>query len=187
MQLSLKKEEPTETTTKLSHSQLVEIAAKWLRGRMHCGAVLTELGAGGGEIPDAIGWQGTHCVLIECKTSRSDFFADKDKEFRKKPEKGVGRLRFFLVPRGLVKFEEVPQGWGLLETVGSRVRVVKKSDVFLKRNVKVEMFLMYTALQRVSFRSVRPLHEVVKWGNWDRMELCLTEADLYPNEKFDGL
>ena len=51
---------------------------------------------------DAIGWKrACHSVLVECKISRADFLADRDKPFRQKPEFGVGSERFYLVPEGL--------------------------------------------------------------------------------------
>ena len=52
-----------------------------------------------GEMPDAIGWKrGCHSVLVECKSSRADFLADREKPWRQKPENGAGCERFYLTP-----------------------------------------------------------------------------------------
>jgi hypothetical protein len=71
-----------------------------------------------GEIPDAIGFRGDTTILIECKTSRSDFFADRTKSFRQLPERGMGALRFMLAPAGMIRVDELPAGWGLIEAAG---------------------------------------------------------------------
>ena len=99
----------------MTHAQLVERAVRWLRA-YRCGVVLSEQACVSGEMPDAIGWKrACHSVLVECKVTRADFLADRAKPFRLKPEKAVGSERFYLTPPGLVKVEELPAGWGLLE------------------------------------------------------------------------
>ncbi len=99
----------------MTHAQLVEKAVHWLR-RYRCGVVLSEQACVSGEMPDAIGWKrACHSVLVECKLTRSDFIADRAKPFRLEPGEGVGCERFYLVPAGLVRREELPAGWGLLE------------------------------------------------------------------------
>jgi len=88
----------------MTHDDLVEIARNWLwnakkgpegTGWKHvpCKVVLTEL-VSGMEIPDAIGWHSGRSILIECKTSVSDFKADAKKLFRYAPEMARHRLRF---------------------------------------------------------------------------------------------
>jgi len=99
----------------MTHGQLVEKAVHWLR-RYRCGVVLSEQACVSGEMPDAIGWKrACHSVLVECKVTRADFLADRAKPFRVKPADGVGCERFYLVPAALVRHEELPIGWGLLE------------------------------------------------------------------------
>lgn len=110
----------------MTHAELVEIAARWLRTAAGCSVVMPEMSVvcRTGEIPDAIGFRGDHTILIECKTSRADFFADRAKSFRQMPERGMGALRFMLAPAGMIKVEELPAGWGLIEPAGmSAVRV----------------------------------------------------------------
>src|SRR5271154_4198858 len=99
----------------MTHGQLVQKAVAWLR-RYRCGVVLSEQACGSGEMPDAIGWKGAcHSVLVECKISRADFLADREKAFRQKSQLGMGCERFYLTPAGLLCGEELPAGWGLLE------------------------------------------------------------------------
>ena len=67
-------------------------------------------------MPDAIGWKGKcHSVLAECKLSRADFLADREKQWRTDPEVALGCERYYVAPRGLLRAEEMPDGWGLLE------------------------------------------------------------------------
>src|ERR1700731_4323283 len=111
----------------MTHGQLVEKAVRWLR-RYRCGVVLSEQACASGEMPDAIGWKrASHSVLVEGKVPRADFLADRAKPFRLKPEQGVGSERFYLTPAGLVRCEELPAGWGLLEIRGRGVEVVHPS------------------------------------------------------------
>lgn len=111
------------TSVKFSHADLCAIAVKWLqrplsRAGHDCGVALSEIKSGwGGEIPDAIGWRSKgdkfDCsVLVECKVSRSDFLADKNKPHR--IAGGIGNYRYFLCPDGVIKPDELPANWGLL-------------------------------------------------------------------------
>ncbi|MDR1695599.1 MAG: hypothetical protein LBR69_03070 [Endomicrobium sp.] len=53
--------------------------------------------------------------LIEAKVSMEDFKRDKKKDFRIYPEKGVGTFRLYAAPEGLLKLEDLPEKWGLIE------------------------------------------------------------------------
>lgn len=134
---------------KLSHKELVSRACKWLQGSAHCPVVLYEA-KGDYEIPDAIGWKrhGHESILIECKTTYSDFKKDAEKISRK--VKGMGMYRYFLTPKNLVKAEELPEKWGLLEIREYQVRLIKKAEQFDNVSFREEMGLMYTALHRQS-------------------------------------
>jgi len=88
---------------------------KWLRGTRKCWVVASETYAPLTEIPDAIGWISGSSFLIECKASRSDFLRDKTKRSRKFSEIGLGNYRFYMAEPNLIKPEELPEGWGLLE------------------------------------------------------------------------
>lgn len=112
-----------------------------------------------GEQPDALGFRSGVSCLIECKTSRADFLADRKKRFRKDPTLGMGDWRFMLTPKGLVKIEELPEGWGLLETNGKTIRKVfgfppntMWYDKPFKANKQAEVDFMYSALRRMVIR-----------------------------------
>lgn len=115
----------------MTHAELVERAAKWLRNTRRCGVVLTEAG-GGWEIPDAIGWRvgGRFSVLVECKASRADFLRDAKKAHRLHGDTmGVGRERVYMAPAGMLRADEIPAGWGLVE-IGptGRARIIVKPE-----------------------------------------------------------
>jgi hypothetical protein len=130
---------------RVTHSQLVEVAAAWLR--KSCSVVVTEL-ATTGEEPDAIGWQGTFSTLVECKASREDFRADADKCFRVSPCLGIGQHRYFMAAAGVIQVSELPPGWGLLEVTGARIRTLRKSDAF-EANHPQEKRILLSCLRRI--------------------------------------
>jgi hypothetical protein len=150
------------------HAQLVERAVRWLRG-YRCGVVLSEQACVSGEMPDAIGWKrANHSVLVECKVTRADFLADRGKPFRQKPEQGVGSERFYLTPPALVKVEELPAGWGLLEIRRGRVEMVQASARNLRSatGLRYEMNLLLASLRRVEVRiEPQSITEFLKWKN----------------------
>lgn len=151
----------------LTHKQLVEIAYKWVLKNAGCGVAFKEINSAtaSGEIPDVIGFGAfNHSVLVEAKVSRSDFLADKKNKFRKDPTLGMGKHRFFIAPKGLIKISDLPENWGLIE-VSSRGRAIRKHNPyggnvnryrsgFLERNLEAEHGLMYSALRRLHLRNV---------------------------------
>lgn len=152
----------------MTHSQLVEKAVRWLR-RYRCGVVLSEQACVSGEMPDAIGWKrACHSVLVECKVARSDFLADRAKPFRLNPKHGVGCERFYLVPPGLVRVDELPAGWGLLESRNGKIEVIQDSAKNLRSTsgFRYEMNLLLASLRRVEVR-VEPqsITDFLKWKN----------------------
>jgi hypothetical protein len=153
----------------MTHAALVKSAIEWLRGKYRCGIVLSEQACISGEIPDAIGWKGkNHSVVIECKVSRADFLAERSKPFRSDPNIALGCERYYFTPRALLKPEELPAGWGLLECHNRSVAVVKKS----KRNLRTpeglmnEMNLLLASLRRVEVRiEPQTITDFLKWKN----------------------
>lgn len=102
----------------IPHAVLVKAARQWLQVR--CKVVASECSGVTREVPDAIGWMANEVsVLIECKTSRQDFFSDRKKSFRRLSELGLGMVRYYLTPKGLVRANELPDKWGLLEYIPS--------------------------------------------------------------------
>lgn len=112
-----------------------------------------------GEQPDCLGFRSGVSCLIECKTSRADFLADRKKRFRIDPQKGMGDWRFMLTPKGLITVNELPAGWGLLETDGRRVykthgfppNTMWSESPFTGHKVS-ELGMMYSALRRMVIR-----------------------------------
>lgn len=140
---------PTQTDCErngqVTHAMLVQLAAKWLATK--CAVVLTEL-ATTGEEPDAIGWKGTHSILIECKASREDYRCDSQKWFRREPERGVGQQRYFLSLPGVIRPESLPLRWGLLELTGARIRKVRESETF-ETNHRHEIGILLSTIRRI--------------------------------------
>jgi len=145
-----------------THAALVKRAAGWLRNKMNCRVVLAEQTTGSGEIPDAIGWKyWTQSYLIECKVSRSDFFADGCKPFRCDPALGMGMYRYFMAPAGVLTAVDVSNhlGWGLLEVVGRKVRVLKKAEPQSKHNYAEEVAQLVQAVAMAQANISEPFHE----------------------------
>jgi hypothetical protein len=152
----------------VTHAKLVSLSIRWLRS-YRCGVVLSEQACVSGEMPDAIGWKkACHSVLVESKVSRSDFLADRGKPFRLKSEAGVGCERYYLAPRGLIRIDELPVGWGLLEVSGREIERVKPSAKNLRSAVgfQNEMNLLLASLRRVEIR-IEPesITDFLKWKN----------------------
>lgn len=139
----------------MTHDDLVQVAARWLQGTGRCSVVLADFRCMVAmELPDAIGWpmNWNWSVVIECKVSRSDFFADRRKPHRRPDcSFAMGCERYYLTPPGLVKLEELPEGWGLLEAHPGRVRRLKKSEKFTegKRSLFRETQLLLSAVNRL--------------------------------------
>ena len=152
----------------VTHAKLILLAVAWLR-RYRCGVVLSEQACVSGEMPDAIGWKkACHSVLVECKVSRADFLVDREKPFRQKPENGVGCERFYLVPKGLIRVEELHPGWGLLELCGREIEKLKPSAKNLRTPVGFgyEMNLLLASLRRVEVRiEPQSITDFLKWKN----------------------
>ena len=130
----------------MTHKELVEVAARWLRARSV--AVVTELASGGHEEPDAIGWHGRSSIVLECKVSRRDFSADKKKWTRYYG--GMGSQRYFLAPPGLVDPKELPMDWGLLEYADGKVwQVVECKPRGERRQCTAEIALLLSTLRRI--------------------------------------
>lgn len=141
----------------MTHAQLVRKIAQWLKlggrygGQGHaptCKVVFAELHTLSRETPDVIGWSGSTSVVIECKVSRSDFHADKNKSFRRCEDQGMGDYRFFAAPEGVLKPEDIPDGWGLLEVGKQHVRHVMPC-VRKLANKTCEVTMLVSAIRRL--------------------------------------
>lgn len=154
----------------VKHSKLVSLAVGWLRNSYGCGVILSEQYCATGEIPDAIGWKGfCHSVVVECKVSRADFLADGAKPFRMEPQEGLGSERLYLAPAGIIRREELPKNWGLLEFARREVRLVvkpKRIDQRTTVGLMKEMNLLLASLRRVEVRiEPQTITDFLKWKN----------------------
>lgn len=148
-----------------THHDLLLHADAWLK-RRGCHITLIEYAAATryGEIPDAIGWRGSGreqvSILIECKVTRGDFLADREKESRLQPEYGMGDWRFFLCPPDMIKSDELPPRWGLLYAHPSGIRhvagmqwtVSSWNPAPFRACKDAEVMMLVNALRRVQVR-----------------------------------
>jgi hypothetical protein len=142
----------------MTHDELVARAARWLKNTVKCGVVLTEFATHADEVPDAIGWLihsgRPHSYLIECKTSRSDFYADRRKPGRtpRNGHRGIGRWRYYMAPPGVLTAELVRKHrpkWGLLEVGKRSVRVRLQAESFALETAWRELPLLYSYARRI--------------------------------------
>jgi len=136
-----------------THAELVQRADKWLRNTKRCGFTFRELVCynTSGEIPDNIGFRYGESYLIECKTSRADFFVDKKKLFRYYSNQGMGNYRYYMTCPDLIKPSELPEKWGLLYVFKKQVRQIIEPEKFFN-TARRELPLLYSALRRVQLR-----------------------------------
>ena len=156
----------SQENNKLTHSDLVQAAYRWVLKYGSCGCAFKELTAYS-EIADVIGFgSGEHSVLIEVKVSRSDFICDKKKSFRINPDLGMGKRRFYCCPEYMIRESELPFGWGLIYVnehnkptcvynpnnqfmqIAPSIERDKRFTGFIK-NEKAERAIMYSALRRL--------------------------------------
>ena len=136
---------------KLSHDDLVKIAAQWLIKKRYP-IVITEIACAVGEEPDAIGFKDGSSTLIECKANRPDFKRDSKKTYRRNECKtALGSYRYYCAPKNLIKLEELPKKWGLLEVdpESLNVRCVFKPVVFQNKCYRSEVYMLMSLVRRI--------------------------------------
>jgi len=143
------------------HDQLVVRAVKWLRGTKRCTVVAAELMTTAPIVPDAIGWNSWTSHLVEVKVSRADFHRDKFK-----PSHRSGHIpcdyRWYMTPPRLLKPDDIPDGWGLLEVRPKTVRVVVDAPRVCG-HTRTERALMFSICRRLQIG----LKLNVKTGRFD--------------------
>lgn len=136
---------------KLTHKDVVARMKKHLQYNrdFQCGVVIAELRTQNSETPDVIGWRtGAGSILIEAKVSRSDFFADERKWFRRHEGLGMGDERYVAAPKGMIKVDELPEKWGLLEIKEGRVYLTRESGRF-ECDKRRECIMLTSVLRRL--------------------------------------
>lgn len=150
----------TQTTERLTHSELCILACRWLAKKKLCKHVFAEPQSMNlSEFPDAIGYRaGTYpnaTHVIEVKVSVEDFKRDKNKGWRRFEKagmgygNGMGAHRWYLVPDGLVPESDVPPDHGLLYAKAKgKVAIVREAPIRESRDVPSELSWLGTALDR---------------------------------------
>ena len=139
----------------MTHAELVARGLRWLENR--CTIAFAEICTSAMEIPDGWGYGGDGSVLIECKATRSDFLSDAKKYYRRRPQAGMGNLRYYLCPPGLIRSEELPEAWGLLYCMPKTIKVVVKARP-QEANLQRERALLASVVRRCAIRW--PIHEI---------------------------
>ncbi len=152
----------------MTHAELIQRAARWLKNTKRCGVVLTEFVTISPEVPDAIGWTdgGRWSYLVECKTSVGDFYADTKKPGRSlRRLAGLGRERYYMAPKGILDPERVKRnrpGWGLLEVHARQVRVKLKPIPNDHRTRIKETPLLYSYARRLQEGWIPPTGRIAE-------------------------
>lgn len=148
----------------MTHSELVILGHRWLTSRGH--TAFTEFATYDNETPDVIGWKAGRSILIECKADRGDFLSDGNKRQRRYPQMGLGCLRYYLCPWGLIGPDELPKYWGLLWVRSGRVFVQLTASPFPEYDLRGELRFMSSMLKRADIRlGERHLADWLKWDN----------------------
>jgi len=136
-----------------THEQMVALAARWLRRTGHRVVLSDVRTLATTEQPDAIGWRGNGTSsLVECKVSRADFLRDRAKWFRRRREQGMGQMRWFAAPAGMLTRDDVPTRWGVLE-LHPRARSLRIAFAAVRVDEyaeHAERMLLVTALARAT-------------------------------------
>ena len=128
------------------HSELCKIAEQWILRKYRLAiaepnCIVTM------EQPDAIGWRGESSILVEAKTSRSDFLADRKKIFRIHENMGMGNYRYYICKPEIISVDDLPPLWGLLHVLpNGRVKVIRESRHFSEINHSAERSLLTACL-----------------------------------------
>ena len=141
--------------SKVSHDELGVIAGKWLKrngvsqqvtdGR-YPASIVTVINKlmYNSEYPDVIGFikMADWSIIVEVKTSRSDFLRDHNKIVRTSPNFGMGNFRYYCCPDGLIKKEELPDKWGLLYLCKGKIKEIVEPKHIEVVNNRAERYLM---------------------------------------------
>jgi hypothetical protein len=107
------------------------------------------------EFPDAIGYRNSlHkiTIVVEVKTSVADFKRDAHKPWRRIAAGGcggMGRLRYYLVPEGLITPSDIPDDHGLLYAkADGKIRVVRDAPPRENRDADSELSILSTMMRR---------------------------------------
>lgn len=111
-----------------------------------------ELVCYGTELTDVWATNSETSTIIEVKTSHADFLADRKKYARTSQAEAnkhqIGNYRYYLCPEGVIKSDELPEGWGLLYWNGKMVSKVVPAPRKWETDHKYDMFLLCSIIRR---------------------------------------
>ena len=137
----------------MSHSELVERGRRWLKNQ-GCKPIFCEPYCLGHEHPDVIGWINStqFSIIIECKTSVTDFYADSRKYSRQYPPAGMGFKRYYLCPKGVIEPNRIKnESWGLLWAYPKQIRIQREAVGFDSYAKKEEMRLILYKIRQMDW------------------------------------
>ena len=149
----------------MSHTLCVELATEYMKKRSS--VVLPEFYTWNSELPDVIAFNRDCSTVIECKVSRADFLKDAKKSFRLQPNSGMGDFRYYVAPKGLIKPEELPYRWGLIEILDSgKLRKNRDAIRFIDKNIKAEYHALFYYARRAYHAGVH--NTVLEYRGFDK-------------------
>lgn len=148
----------------MTHAELVQIGHRWLTSRGH--TAFSEFATYDNETPDVIGWKGGLSTLLEAKADRGDFLSDGKKRQRKYPHMGLGRLRYYICPWGMIRPDELLERWGLLWVRSDRVHIQMTPSPFREYDLRGELRFMASMLRRADIRlGDQHINDWLRWEN----------------------
>ena len=142
--------------------------------------VAVELCTYAAENPDVWGFDGNYSAVIEVKTSHADFLSDRKKWCRSKEAEEVGlqagTFRWYLCPEGVIKAEEVPDGWGLLYWNGKAIEHIKGAPKH-ENTSRSDLLILSSILRREGFPA--------KIYNYRHQNTTIKPQKVYGNNESD--
>lgn len=135
----------------MTHDELCARAQRWVRGQRYPIVLADVRTTTTSEQPDVAGFRTSgDAIIVECKTSRSDFRRDARKSFRRLTL-GMGYWRWYFALPGIINpSDRHDERWGIAHVVGRTVKIVVPAKPFIERNMVEEHRLLVTALRRAT-------------------------------------
>lgn len=139
----------------VTHDEITKASIDFLIKVYRCSVVISELRNVIAEVPDVFGFDWRYSVVLESKVSVADFKKDVKKEFRKKPELGIGMFRYYVVPDELITEKDLfDKKWGIIYVSKSgknyRFKTIKKADRYDEYNYHDERKLIVSCMKRLA-------------------------------------
>lgn len=127
---------------------------QFCQGCFPCYWVAVELNTYGGENTDVWGYGGGESVVIEVKTSHTDFLADLKKWARGAEaaayDMQAGQYKWYLCPEGIIKPEELPDKWGLLYWDGKCIKRIVPAQR-TEHTDRADIIILTSLMRRENF------------------------------------